>query len=162
MLGPVDKDRSVSLKVEFRDFSGILSVYCSNQCTATQFDRTGIADKTEYAAINRTGTNIVRHFIQDSEHTDCRRRHHGNFSRFIVKTDIATRHGSIELLASFTHSGTSFFEIVVGFRFVRIAEIETIGDGDWFGTDAGDIQRPFSNGMSSAPERIDRRFERRR
>ena len=69
------------------------------------------------------GCSIRSHNAHCGSRIDCAR------GAFIVEADVSARDREIELSASLGHSFDSFAQLEKIFRFMRVSEIEVVGDG---------------------------------
>ncbi len=97
---------------------------------------------------------MILHAVNDSQHSDRRRRKHRSFRILIVERDVSSGNGRFEGTARISHSAYGFLKNPVDLRFVRIAEIQAIRDGNRFSSAANNVSSRFGNGNLPSFSRI--------
>src|SRR5882757_9528636 len=64
----------------------------------------------------------------------------------VIEADIAPRHRRIELQTGCSHSLDGVHKLVVYFRFIRVAKIQTVGDAQRLSPAAYDVTGRFGHG----------------
>src|SRR5689334_6834558 len=92
---------------------------------------------------------IESHFIfkifKQTNHANSWRGINRPFGVLIVKTNITSGHGSVELAASIAHAFYGLHKLIINLRIVRIAEVETVRYTERLCTAACNISRGLAH-----------------
>ena len=98
------------------------------------------------ASTHKRNAHAMFRLFDDSHHTNGWRRVHGlTVCALIIKTHVSTGHRRIKLSTSLTHSFNGVFELIINLLVVRIAEIQTVGNGRWHTTTATNVPSRLSH-----------------
>ncbi len=118
------------------------------------------ADENDYVAfVFEPLRRNVLFIVNQSDHRDCWRWIDDAKRALVVQRDISACYRRSECATGFGHAFNGFTQLPEVFRFVRVAEIQAIRDGQRSRAGAGEIPRRFRNSNFAALAWIERAIE---
>src|SRR5579863_3044672 len=95
------------------------------------------------------------HVLENSHHSEHRRRIDSLAQSFVIKTDVATGDGDLQLFACFGDAINRLRELPHDVRLLRIAEVQAVRRSYWSRTRTRHLARGLGDRMYRAQSRIE-------
>src|SRR5436309_15785010 len=95
------------------------------------------------------------HILQQADHADYRGGQHSHSLRLVVERYVATDDGYAQSVAGVGYAADRALHLVEHLRALRVAEVETVGHGQWLGPHARQVARSLGHRVRSPHVRVE-------